>query len=158
MSKTYFSRTDSPMGSLLLLSDGKALTGLHMRDTTIKDGWIEDAGPFAEALDQLAAYFAGKLTTFTLPLSLAGTPFQLRAWDALRAIPYGQRITYGEQARNLGIPGAARAVGAANGRNPISILVPCHRVVGADGSLTGYAGGMERKAILLALERSAGAA
>lgn len=104
------------------------------------------------AESQLAEYFAGERTEFDLPLDPIGTPFQLAAWQALRTIPYGQTVSYGEQARRIGDARKARAIGAANGRNPISIIVPCHRVVGSDGSLTGYAGGVERKAFLLALE------
>lgn len=107
------------------------------------------------AADQLGEYFAGTRTVFELPLDPVGTPFQLAAWQALRTIPYGETVSYGEQARRLGDARKARAIGAANGRNPISIIVPCHRVVGADGSLTGFAGGLEVKAWLLDHERGA---
>lgn len=110
-------------------------------------------GLLAEARDQLEAYFAGERTAFELPLAPAGTDFDLRVWAAVAAIPHGRTASYGELAARLGAAGAARAVGAANGRNPIAILVPCHRVVGATGALTGYAYGVERKAALLALER-----
>jgi methylated-DNA-[protein]-cysteine S-methyltransferase len=104
---------------------------------------------FVGIVDQLEAYFAGELTTFDMPLKLSGTHFQLRVWSELQRIPYGETISYGELARRLGNPAAVRAVGLANGRNPITIVVPCHRVIGADGSLTGYGGGLERKAWLL---------
>ncbi|GAA4102829.1 methylated-DNA--[protein]-cysteine S-methyltransferase [Actinomadura miaoliensis] len=109
--------------------------------------------PFATVAEQLKAYFAGELTTFDLPLALHGTPFQLRVWAALQEIPYGETISYGELAQEIGKPTAARAVGLANGRNPISIIVPCHRVIGSTGSLTGYGGGLERKRFLLDFER-----
>ena len=115
-----------------------------------------DAGPHHEVLDvaavQLSEYFAGERREFDVPLDLVGTPFQLQVWAALRRIPYGSTTTYGELARVLGRPGSARAVGTAVGRNPVSIIVPCHRVVGADGSLTGFAGGIDTKARLLGLE------
>jgi methylated-DNA-[protein]-cysteine S-methyltransferase len=110
---------------------------------------------FAEAARQLEAYFDGRLTEFELPLAPAGTPFQLAVWTELLRIPYGETMTYGELAERLGRPSAARAVGAANGRNPISIVVPCHRLVGASGGLTGYGGGVDRKRRLLDLERRA---
>jgi len=110
---------------------------------------VRDEAPFAELIEQLERYFAGERVEFDIPLSLEGTPFQRRAWAALREIPYGETISYGEQAARLGSPGASRAVGLANGRNPIAIVVPCHRVIGADGRLTGYGGGLERKAWLL---------
>ena len=113
----------------------------------------DEAAPFAEAKRQLAAYFAGRLTAFDLPLAPQGTPFQRRVWDELRRVPHGQTVSYGELARRIGSPTACRAVGAANGRNPLCIIVPCHRVVGANGKLIGYAGGMPRKEALLALER-----
>lgn len=118
-----------------------------------------DTGPFAEATEQLRAYFDGRLTDFDLPLLLSGTPFQRRVWDALRDIPYGETTTYGRLAERIGQPTAARAVGLANGRNPIGIIVPCHRVVGSTGHLTGYGGGLATKRRLLAFERgkSAGA-
>jgi methylated-DNA-[protein]-cysteine S-methyltransferase len=107
----------------------------------------------AAAVSQLRDYFAGTLTGFDLPLALEGTDFQRTVWAALQAIPYGARISYGELARRIGLPSASRAVGLANGRNPVSIVVPCHRVVGADGRLTGYGGGLDRKRFLLELEQ-----
>jgi methylated-DNA-[protein]-cysteine S-methyltransferase len=127
-------------------------------DEAVKDDWVEyDDGVLAEARAQLSAYFAGERTTFDLPLAPVGTPFQQRVWGELRRIPYAETVSYGELANRLGSPGASRAVGLANGRNPIAIVVPCHRVIGADGTLTGYAGGLERKRALLDLERKASA-
>ena len=156
---TYYTHWDSLLEPLLLTSDGTALTGVFMSEHThgpnISDDWQQDdrAEPFAEAKRQLTAYFAWQLTTFDLPLAPRGTDFQQRVWIALGGIPYGQTVSYGELARRIGQPNACRAVGLANGRNPISIIVPCHRVVGANGKLTGYSGGMGRKEALLALEK-----
>jgi methylated-DNA-[protein]-cysteine S-methyltransferase len=153
---------DSPIGPLTLVSDGEALTAVYMethRHAPDPEAWgarsdTADAPPvLQEAARQLTAYFAGELTEFDLPLAAAGTAFQQRVWAALATIPYGRTWSYAELAQEIGAPGAARAVGLANGRNPISIVVPCHRVVGADGSLTGYGGGVERKQALLALEQ-----
>jgi methylated-DNA-[protein]-cysteine S-methyltransferase len=146
----------SPLGELLLLSDGRALRGLYMqegpRPFTVHADWVHSAEPFDATRAQLTEYFAGARERFDLPLQLEGTAFQRRVWSALVEIPYGQTTSYGELARGLGQPDAVRAVGTANGSNPISIIVPCHRVIGADGSLTGYGGGMERKRLLLELE------
>lgn len=152
-----FTHFDSPIGRLLLTCDGTALTGLYMepsRKAQSTDSWAEDAAalPLAAALRQLNEYFAGTRRTFDLPLRLAGTAFQQRVWRELTEIPYGETWSYGQLARRIGKPNASRAVGLANGRNPVSILVPCHRVIGADGSLTGYGGGLERKQWLLAHE------
>jgi methylated-DNA-[protein]-cysteine S-methyltransferase len=152
-----FCYLQSPIGRLMLTSDGAALTGLYMepsRKTQSTDGWSEDAAapPLAAALRQLTEYFAGTRREFDLPLRLRGTEFQKRVWQELTEIPYGQTWSYGELAKRINNPSASRAVGLANGRNPISILVPCHRVIGADGSLTGYGGGLERKRWLLAHE------
>jgi methylated-DNA-[protein]-cysteine S-methyltransferase len=141
-----------------LTSDGAALTRLYMNTESVDlADWRRDdeAAPFPEARRQLAAYFAGDLREFDLPLSAGGTPFQRQVWDALMKIPYGETVSYGELARGLGNPGAARAVGLANGNNPIGIIVPCHRVIGANGKLVGYAGGMPNKQALLALEAGA---
>ncbi|MGA2842418.1 MAG: methylated-DNA--[protein]-cysteine S-methyltransferase [Steroidobacteraceae bacterium] len=153
-----YTTIDSPIGRLLLHSDGAALTGLYM-DVPAHlprgmDAWVEDrnAGPLPETIRQLGEYFAGRRREFDLPWRLHGTEFQQRVWNALMEIPYGATWSYGELAKRLGNPNASRAVGLANGRNPISILVPCHRVIGADGSLTGYGGGLERKRWLLAHE------
>ena len=152
MTTRYFTTTASPVGELLLTGDGVSLTGLYWNDAVPPDGAVEDATPFAAVLAELAAYFAGDLTAFTVPVAPRGTPFQVKAWAALAGIPHGETISYGEQARRLGVPNASRAVGAANGRNPVSIVVPCHRVIGGDGSLTGYGGGVERKKWLLDFE------
>ena len=142
---------ESPLGELLLVGDGRALTGLYM-DGAPGPGWRRDPAAFRQAADQLRAYFARELREFDLPLAPHGTPFQQEVWAALREIPYGRTVGYAELAAALGRPGAARAVGAANGRNPMSIVVPCHRVIGADGALTGYGGGLRRKRLLLDLE------
>ena len=153
-----YSTLTTPIGELLLTADDDgALTAVdlpnHHRDAT---GWERDDVLLADARAQLTEYFAGERTVFDLPLRPTGTPFQLRVWDALLRIPYGETASYGEIARELGEPGhdhrLARAVGAANGRNPIAIVVPCHRVIGSAGSLTGYAGGLECKRALLDLE------
>jgi len=151
---------DSPIGRLLLQTDGVSLTGLYMdvagRPPPGMNDRQEDAnaGPLPEAARQLEEYFAGTRRDFDLPLHLQGTQFQQRVWRALTEIPYGATWSYGELAKRIGNPNASRAVGLANGRNPISILVPCHRVIGADGSLTGYGGGLQRKQWLLAHERA----
>jgi methylated-DNA-[protein]-cysteine S-methyltransferase len=143
----------SPFGPLTLAAEGGALTAL---DFGAPAGFAEGARPadpvLTEAARQLAAYFAGDLREFDLPLRPSGTPFQLGVWEALRSIPYGETIAYGELARSIGRPTAARAVGSANHRNPLPIVVPCHRVIGADGTLTGYAGGLDVKSALLAIE------
>lgn len=153
----------SPIGRLLLISDGTALTGLYTepsRKAQSTDGWAKDAGikPLAATARQLSEYFAGSRREFDVPLRLQGTEFQTRVWHELLDIPYGVTYSYGQLAKRLGNPNAPRAVGFANGRNPISIIVPCHRVIGADGSLTGYGGGIEHKRWLLehegALSRS----
>jgi methylated-DNA-[protein]-cysteine S-methyltransferase len=155
---TYYTHIESPLGTLLATSNGAALTGLYMpehrRGPAVSPEWSEaaDALPFPELRRQLAEFFAGERTDFDLPLAPSGTPFQSRVWEELRRIPWGQRLSYGELARRIGSPKAVRAVGNANARNPISIVVPCHRVVGADQKLTGYAGGTERKQFLLDLE------
>jgi methylated-DNA-[protein]-cysteine S-methyltransferase len=145
---------DTPVGRLLLTSDGAGLTGIHMHDGDAApdaDG-RHDPGWFADVVRQLDAYFEGRLRRFELPLEPVGTPFQLAVWAALREIPYGETISYGELASRVGRPGSARAVGLANGRNPLPIVVPCHRVIGANGRLVGYAGGLARKRLLLDLE------
>lgn len=146
---------DSPIGPLTVVSSSGDLVGLYLQDHAHPPLSVGAPGPVpVEVEQQLKAYFAGELRVFDLPLAIAGTPFQERVWGALREVPYGATTTYGALARSLGMRGGARAVGLANGRNPISIVVPCHRVIGADGSLTGYAGGVQRKKALLALERS----
>lgn len=157
VTQTLFTTLDSPVGELLLLGDGCALTGLffseHARVTQRPPPGEQAPAAFCTVVQQLEAYFARQLTAFDLPLALHGTPFQHDVWRALRAVPYGETTTYGDLARRAGYPGAARAVGAANARNPISIITPCHRVIGSSGTLTGYAGGLERKRVLLDLER-----
>jgi methylated-DNA-[protein]-cysteine S-methyltransferase len=156
---TFFSIAKSPIGDLTLVGDGDALTGLYMTDHRHQAPLPPDAkraaGPFVAVRDQLAEYFAGERTQFTLPLRMQGTEFQRAVWRQLLDIEYGETITYGELARRIARPGASRAVGLANGRNPISIVVPCHRVIGSSGSLTGYGGGMQRKRFLLDLETPA---
>jgi methylated-DNA-[protein]-cysteine S-methyltransferase len=151
----------SPIGPLLLVgerdgSGGVRLSGIFMEEhrhgPAVDPSWVEDPAAFREVTRQLDEYFAGSRASFDLALAPAGTPFQQRVWAELARIPAGTTVTYGELARRAGRPGAARAVGAAVGRNPVSIVVPCHRVVGSDGALTGYAGGIARKAFLLALE------
>ncbi|WP_405823944.1 methylated-DNA--[protein]-cysteine S-methyltransferase [Streptomyces sp. NBC_01390] len=148
---------DSPYGLLTLVADDGVLCGLYMVDQRHRPaeenfGAREDA-PFGEAIEQLKAYFQGELKEFTFELRLAGSDFQRSVWEQLRRIPYGETRSYGELADALGNPKASRAVGLANGRNPVGIIVPCHRVVGADGSLTVYGGGLERKQRLLDFER-----
>jgi methylated-DNA-[protein]-cysteine S-methyltransferase len=149
---------DSPVGPLTLLATDGTLAGLYMdrqRYRPPQEAFGDrDDEPFAAAVEQLEDYFAGRRTEFDLPLALTGTPFQRRVWDLLRTIPYGRTVSYGELAERLGRPTAARAVGLANGHNPVGIIVPCHRVVGARGDLTGYGGGLDRKRHLLAFERS----
>lgn len=148
---------DSPYGPLTLVATDGVLAGLYMtnqRHRPPEETFGEpDPRPFGETIRQLGAYFAGGLTEFDLPLRLAGTPFQRSVWAELQRIPYGETRTYGELAERLGKPGASRAVGLANGKNPVSIIVPCHRVIGASGSLTGYGGGLDRKRRLLAFEK-----
>ncbi len=169
----YYTVTNSPVGPILLLSDGDHLTGLYMSEYKYGPyvgkglgGWgiqgdfmhsksrlkQDEAEPFPDAKRQLDAYFEGRLTDFELPLSMEGSDFQRRVWGLLTEIPYGTTTTYGELARRLGNPNGSRAVGSANGHNPISIIVPCHRVIGSNGKLTGYGGGLPRKAALLDFE------
>jgi methylated-DNA-[protein]-cysteine S-methyltransferase len=149
----YYSILPSPIGELLLVSNGTALTAVYMEShkgiPLDKAGRVRDDVLLGSAREQLRAYFAGELVRFDLPLAFEGTAFQRRVWEQLRAIPFGTTISYAELARRLSQPAAVRAVGGANARNPISIVVPCHRVIGADGTLTGYGGGLERKRWLL---------
>ena len=158
-----WTETDSPVGSLRLVERGGSLTAIEFEPHRDGDGRPrgvrqDDHPVLVEAARQLAAYFAGDLTDFDLPLAPEGTDFQRTVWRALCDIPYGGTLSYGELAARIGRPRAARAVGLANGRNPISIVVPCHRVVGSAGQLTGYGGGIERKRHLLDFERGALAA
>jgi len=151
-----YSLLPSPIGELLLVAGEDGLHAVHMTPHVgrygIAEGWRRDDAALAEPRAQLDAYFAGELTEFSLPLRPQGTDFQRTVWDALLEIPYGHTESYGALAARIGAPGAARAVGLANGRNPIAVIIPCHRVIGADGSLTGYGGGLPRKRLLLALE------
>lgn len=157
MTETLFRTVPSPVGTLTIAGDGTVITHLRMTDQTHdpagRGAWHHRPAAFGDAVDQLQEYFDGQRTRFDLPLRMEGTGFQRSVWDALLEIPYGETTSYGEIARRVGKPGAARAVGLANGQNPVAIVVPCHRVIGADGSLTGYGGGLDRKVTLLQLER-----
>jgi methylated-DNA-[protein]-cysteine S-methyltransferase len=154
----YFTTIESPIDELLLLSDGEYLTGLFMDECAhgpiVNSDWkrVDHLAIFEQSRQQLTSYFNGELTSFTLPLRANGTDFQKAVWRGLVEIPYGTTINYRQLAERIGNPNAQRAVGLANGRNPIGIVVPCHRVIGANGSLTGYGGGLARKEALLALE------
>jgi methylated-DNA-[protein]-cysteine S-methyltransferase len=177
--KTYYDVMDSPIGKLTILSNGASLTGLYMDWETggrgdgegerVGDGetgslgdkgtdWIRDSenAVIMQASRQVTLYFSGELKEFDIPIAPEGTPFQKCVWNELLKIPYGHTVSYGELARRIGNPNGSRAVGLANGRNPISIIVPCHRVIGANGKLVGYGGGLERKARLLELEKGSG--
>ncbi len=157
---TYYSFYNSPIGKLLLTSDGENLTGLYLNEFSfeiiIRTDWREDneLSLFLETKEQLSGYFNGTLTSFNLPLSMEGTEFQQKVWRELKKIPYGITISYKELAFRIDKPKASRAVGLANGRNPIPIIVPCHRVIGANGNLVGYGGGIDRKKSLLMLEQA----
>lgn len=153
---------DSPYGPLTLVAADGVLCGLYMtgqRHRPAEESFGERVAageaPFPEVVRQLTAYFAGELTAFDLPVRLEGTEFQRSVWEQLVRIPYGQTWSYGELAAKLGKPNASRAVGLANGKNPVGIIVPCHRVIGASGSMTGYGGGIDRKVRLLAFESGA---
>jgi methylated-DNA-[protein]-cysteine S-methyltransferase len=155
MNNQFFTQIESPVGVLTLTATSTGLTGLLYdgdRRAIAALGGVRDPAPFADVVSQLGDYFAGRRTSFELDLAPAGTPFQKRVWMALREIRFGRTLSYGEIARDIGAPTASRAVGAANGQNPISIIVPCHRVIGKSGSLTGYGGGIPRKKFLLDLE------
>ena len=163
----HWSSVSSPRGACVILATERGVCWLGTPGTALEEGmnWvqrkmtlgsaIEDVSiePLRQAVDQLGRYFAGERVQFTCPLDLRGTPFQLKVWNALTHIPYGETRSYSEMARAIGHPAAVRAVGAANGANPVAIIVPCHRVIGSDGSLTGYGGGLPTKAWLLALEK-----
>jgi methylated-DNA-[protein]-cysteine S-methyltransferase len=152
----FYCHVSTPVGELLLAGDGTSLRlvafprGPHPQKP--EAGWERSEAPFRDALRQLNGYFAGKLRRFDLPLAPEGTAFQQTVWRALQTIPYGETLSYGGLARRIGRPSASRAVGAANGRNPIPIIIPCHRVIGAAGSLTGFGGGLSTKRKLLELE------
>ncbi|CAN5319963.1 methylated-DNA--[protein]-cysteine S-methyltransferase [soil metagenome] len=155
---TRYRMIDSPLGPLTLAGRGPVLTHVRMVDQTYEPeraDWTLDDRAFPDAVEQLAAYFSGELRQFQLKIEFEGTPFQRLVWEALRTIPYGETRTYGEMARQIGNPTASRAVGLANGHNPIAVIVPCHRVIGANGSLTGFGGGLHRKRALLDMEKSA---
>ena len=157
METLQFRTMDSPVGLLTLAGKDGRLRHLRMVDQTYepsREGWETDDSAFPDAVEQLAAYFCRERTDFDLSLDLVGTEFQRRVWAALLTIPYGQTRSYGAIAKQIGSPGASRAVGLANGHNPIGIIVPCHRVIGSNGSLTGYGGGLERKRALLDMEKS----
>jgi len=149
MNTTWYHTFPSPIGNLLLVSNGNALTGLFMSEHSggprLDSDWKQNDRKFETVCAQLTAYFAGSLHEFDVPLAQNGTTFQKKIWEELRRIPFGETISYGELARRICQPAASRAVGRANGQNPISIIVPCHRVIGANGTLTGYGGGIERK-------------
>jgi methylated-DNA-[protein]-cysteine S-methyltransferase len=156
MTMLKFRTIDSPVGPLTLAGKGRRLMHLRMVDQTYEpshDDWQADDDAFRDVVEQVEAYFAGERTKFDVELDMVGTAFQRRVWAALLTIPYGETRSYGEIARQIGSPGAFRAVGLANGHNPIGIIVPCHRVIGSNGSLTGYGGGLDRKRALLELEK-----
>ena len=154
----HYTHVHSPLGRLLLVSNGTELTGLYMQgqqyEQTPGRDWVrnDESSLFGQARAELAAYFTGRLTKFEVPVLIQGTAFQEQVWHLLASIPYGTTVTYGAIAAHLGDPGAARTVGYTVGRNPISVIVPCHRVLAANGALTGYNGGLERKRWLLDLE------
>lgn len=152
-----YSYLDSPIGTLLIAGDDQAIHRIEFpangKARRPEAGWLESKrGPVAEAIRQLREYFARRRSEFDLPLEPQGTEFQRTVWNRLREIPYGETISYGELARRVGNPKASRAVGAANGQNPIPIVIPCHRVIGSNGKLTGFGGGLPTKEALLALE------
>ncbi|ALO46006.1 methylated-DNA--[protein]-cysteine S-methyltransferase [Pseudohongiella spirulinae] len=157
MSVVYYSVYESPVGSLLLAGDGMQLSLISFPEGRAsrqpEPDWLRRNDAFKNVKIQLKAYFGGELTEFDLPLAPQGTEFQLLVWNALKTIPYGETRSYGDIAAQVGRPDASRAVGAANGQNPIPIVIPCHRVIGRDGSLTGFGGGLACKQHLLALEQ-----
>jgi len=157
MADVYYDYLDSPVGRLLLVLDGQGLRRVHFENSRhafrLDEEWQRGPGALHEARAQLKAYFAGKLKTFDLPLAPQGTEFQQQVWLELLRIPYGATTSYGDIARRIGDVTASRAVGAANGQNPLAIVVPCHRLIGANGSLTGYGGGLSTKRFLLNLEQ-----
>ena len=157
MTRLFYSFTETPVGRLFLAGDCAGLQRIEFCSETerikLDPHWEDDGVPFRDAIRQISQYFEGTRKTFDLPLAPAGTPFQQAVWRGLLSIPYGATTSYRDLARAIGRPSAIRAVGAANGRNPLPIVIPCHRVVGSSGHLTGYGGGLHIKEILLALER-----
>jgi len=157
----YYDYTPSPHGRMLLVADEKALTGVSFVGQKyaprVAQDWTRDGthAPIAKAKRELAEYFAGRRKRFSVRLAPRGTPFQRKVWQAIASVGFGRTIAYAELARRAGRPGSARAAGAATGRNPIGVIVPCHRIVGSNGALTGYAGGLAKKRALLALEARA---
>jgi len=160
MQTVYYTHVSSPVGPLLVAGDQKAIKYISFPTgkTTIQPDstWVQDGEPLQEAIKQLEDYFEGKQKQITFPIAPEGTPFQQKVWKALQEIPYGKTVSYGAIARKIGNPKASRAVGAANGKNPIPIIIPCHRVVGSTGQLTGFGGGIPTKKILLELEQKGG--
>lgn len=157
MTTVHYRTMDSPVGLLTLAGTAGRLQHLRMVDQTYepnRSDWQHDASAFSDAVEQLGEYFEGTRHDFDLDLDLVGSAFQKKVWKALRTIPYGETRSYGQIAIQIDAPGAFRAVGLANGHNPIGIIVPCHRVIGANGSLTGYGGGLDRKRMLLGMEKS----
>lgn len=156
MRSLFYTRMKSPVGNLLLAGDERGLRLVSFenskRAAAVEPGWKPDGAPFVEAVRQLQEYFRGERKEFDLPLAPEGTDFQLNVWRSLRTIPYGDTISYAQLAQRIGNPKAVRAVGLANGCNPIPIIIPCHRVIGSDGSLTGFGGGLSNKRKLLDLE------
>ena len=159
---TLFTIVPSPVGPLTLVGEGDDITGLYFETGSSvaapRTGWVRDDRRLRSAAEQLAEYFEGKRTRFDLPIAPRGTAFQKSVWGALLRIPFGQTASYGDIARAIGKPAASRAVGGANHRNPLSIIIPCHRVIGADGGMTGYGGELYRKRLLLDLESRVAAA
>ncbi len=158
MPTTRYRTVTSPVGLLTLAGDGTSLTHLTLESSAHlsneRSHWSQDVNAYPEVVAQLEEYFAGRRTHFDIALSPTGTAFRLRVWNALRTIPYAETRSYGDIAKSIGAPLAARAVGSANAHNPIAIIIPCHRVVGANGSLTGYSGGLQNKRALLELEET----
>lgn len=152
----YYSHFDSPVGQLLLVGDGENIHRIDFpttyRPVVAETSWKSDSAVFTALIDELKAYFNGDLQNFSVTLAPKGTEFQRKVWDALQQIEYGQTCTYADIAKSIGKPTASRAVGSANGRNPVSIVIPCHRVIGTNGTLTGYAGGVTTKQWLLSHE------
>ena len=157
MHDVRYERLPTRLGDLLVTDHGRGLSGLyfpdHRRGPQVAASWLADPTPFRDLASLLDTYLRGEDVSFDVALDLRGTTFQLEVWEVLRRVPVGTTVSYGELAAAVGRPSAARAVAAAVARNPVSIVVPCHRVIGADGSLTGYAGGLERKRTLLSMER-----